>query len=293
SRCPSPTPFDDDNENSPVPLLSSDSDPSSSASPLSSPPPPLPLPAPAPVESVILTPPTDLPETIPPSSDTVPDLSTFSPALSTSSLSSPAPSFAFSARASQRTSQSSFAGWNAQQALGPSSSSLSGAEGGFAAGMGMMMDPENDWDSYAPPGTASRFAWCTDGPFDLRDFLVKQCFISGIAVPDYFLGDVIDIRRVVTSWADARSSAHKPSRLPHQRHGKRPSLNIPQQLQALALGNFTGQQHRGIDDARNICRIMQSLSSRNVSLEANMFVNPNRRWYWMGREGVVFPPTQA
>ncbi|KAG8925104.1 hypothetical protein FRC00_004332 [Tulasnella sp. 408] len=143
----------------------------------------------------------------------------------------------------------------------------------------------------------SRFAWCTDGPFDLRDFLVKQCFISRIAVPDYFLGDVIDIRRVVTSWVDNASRptpcASRPSRLPHQRHGKRPSLNIPQQLQALSLGNFTGQQHRGIDDARNICRIMESLASRNVSLEANMFVNPNRRWYWMGRDGVVFPPIQS
>ncbi|KAG9029248.1 hypothetical protein FS837_003602 [Tulasnella sp. UAMH 9824] len=159
------------------------------------------------------------------------------------------------------------------------------------------MDAENDWDNYAPPGTMSRYAWCTDGPFDLRDFLVKQCFISRIAVPDYFLGDVIDIRRVVTSWVDNASrptpSASRPSRLPHQRHGKRPSLNIPQQLQALSLGHFTGQQHRGIDDARNICRIMESLAARNVSLEANMFVNPNRRWYWMGRDGVVFPPIQS
>ena len=25
-----------------------------------------------------------------------------------------------------------------------------------------------------------KFMWCTDGPFDLRDFLVKQCFISKV-----------------------------------------------------------------------------------------------------------------
>lgn len=273
SRCPSPTPFEFQNDNEDTVPLPSYPEPSSSASPL------------VPADTDGLTPP-DLSGSASPPPATAPDLSTFSPALSTSSLSSPAPSFAFSARASQRTSQSSFGGWNAQQFLGPS------------VGEGYLgMDAENDWDNYAPPGTMSRFAWCTDGPFDLRDFLVKQCFISGIAVPDYFLGDVIDIRRVVGSWVENASrpatSASRPSRLPHQRHGKRPSLNIPQQLQALALGHFTGKQHRGIDDARNLCRIMESLASRNVSLEANMFVNPNRRWYWMGRDGVVYPPIQA
>lgn len=28
-----------------------------------------------------------------------------------------------------------------------------------------------------------RFCWCTDGPFDVRDFVVKQCFISKVSVP--------------------------------------------------------------------------------------------------------------
>jgi 3'-5' exoribonuclease 1 len=25
-----------------------------------------------------------------------------------------------------------------------------------------------------------RFCWCSDGPWDVRDFVVKQCFISGV-----------------------------------------------------------------------------------------------------------------
>ena len=25
-----------------------------------------------------------------------------------------------------------------------------------------------------------RFCWCSDGPWDLRDFVVKQCFISKV-----------------------------------------------------------------------------------------------------------------
>ena len=28
-----------------------------------------------------------------------------------------------------------------------------------------------------------RFCWCTDGPFDVRDFVVKQCFISKVRFP--------------------------------------------------------------------------------------------------------------
>lgn len=26
-----------------------------------------------------------------------------------------------------------------------------------------------------------RFCWCSDGPFDVRDFVVKQCFISKVS----------------------------------------------------------------------------------------------------------------
>ena len=27
-----------------------------------------------------------------------------------------------------------------------------------------------------------RFCWCSDGPFDVRDFVVKQCFISNVGI---------------------------------------------------------------------------------------------------------------
>lgn len=27
---------------------------------------------------------------------------------------------------------------------------------------------------------SARFCWCSDGPFDVRDFVVKQCFISRV-----------------------------------------------------------------------------------------------------------------
>ncbi|KAG8879212.1 hypothetical protein FRB97_001879 [Tulasnella sp. 331] len=182
----------------------------------------------------------------------------------------------------------------------------------------MALQPEvvyenSEWDEYGQggygygyqaEGTGPRFAWATDGPCDLRDFVVKQCFISKIPIPEYFLGDVIDVRRIVGSWVEttpppppapsAKAGASSNGRAPHLRHGKRQSLNIPLQLQALALGSFSGQQHRGIDDARNISRIMQALSAKGVQLEGNMYVNPNRRWFWMGAAGeVVLPPSSV
>lgn len=29
----------------------------------------------------------------------------------------------------------------------------------------------------------ARFCWCSDGPYDIRDFVVKQCFISKERLP--------------------------------------------------------------------------------------------------------------
>lgn len=132
----------------------------------------------------------------------------------------------------------------------------------------MTLQPEvvyenTEWDAYEhgqggygygyqAEATGPRFAWATDGPCDLRDFVVKQCFISKIAIPEYFLGDVIDVRRIVGSWVETApppppSLPTKAGRPAYLRHGKRQSLNIPLQLQALSLGAFSGQQHRGID----------------------------------------------
>lgn len=68
-----------------------------------------------------------------------------------------------------------------------------------------------------------RFCWCSDGPFDVRDFVVKQCFISKVSLdsgkwngltsnhqkysipcqipmPPWLRGDILDVRRVVSAW---------------------------------------------------------------------------------------------
>jgi len=67
----------------------------------------------------------------------------------------------------------------------------------------------------------------------------------------------------------------------------RGSLNLESQLKVLGLTAFEGRQHSGIDDARNIARIVTELARRSVRLQPNIIINPNRRWQWMGKSGEV------
>ncbi|KAF8633705.1 hypothetical protein AX17_004363 [Amanita inopinata Kibby_2008] len=67
----------------------------------------------------------------------------------------------------------------------------------------------------------------------------------------------------------------------------RRTLNIPAQLKALGLGEFQGRQHSGIDDSRNISRILAELARRGITLKPNTTINPNKRWYWMGKNGQI------
>jgi len=129
-----------------------------------------------------------------------------------------------------------------------------------------------------------KFTWATDGPCDIRDFVVKQCFISKMEVPDYLKGDVIDVRKLVATWLSASKdksiknlSKWSPTR----------NLNISRQLAVLSLPSFQGRQHSGIDDSRNIARILAELARRGVRLENNLRIQPGRRWYWMGDAGEI------
>jgi len=73
----------------------------------------------------------------------------------------------------------------------------------------------------------------------------------------------------------------------------RKSMGIPLQLEALSLPSFEGRQHSGIDDARNIARIVAELARRGVCLEPNCVVDPRRRWHWMGKRGEILEDTLA
>jgi len=123
----------------------------------------------------------------------------------------------------------------------------------------------------------TRFCWCSDGPYDIRDFVVKQCFISKIPMPDWLRGDVLDVRRSVSQWV-SQQPEHRPNRV---------TLNISRQLRALGLSPFEGRQHSGIDDTRNIARIVVELARKGVRLEANTVIQQGRRWPWMGKTGEI------
>jgi 3'-5' exoribonuclease 1 len=68
------------------------------------------------------------------------------------------------------------------------------------------------------------------------------------------------------------------------------SANIPAVLEKLGLGGFQGREHSGIDDVRNIARILQELVryERGWRVTANARIKGKERsWDWMKKTGEV------
>ncbi|KAI0797790.1 ribonuclease H-like domain-containing protein [Abortiporus biennis] len=135
-----------------------------------------------------------------------------------------------------------------------------------------------------------KFCWCTDGPWDVRDFVVKQCFISKIQIPIWLSGDVMDISTIRTGspkyrWVNVNT--YPSSCVSHTVSVNSTFLPITRQLHLLGLSPFEGRQHCGIDDTRNVARIVIELARRGMRLRPNTPINPNRRWPWMGKYGKI------
>jgi len=116
-----------------------------------------------------------------------------------------------------------------------------------------------------------RFCWCSDGPWDICDFVIKQCFISKMKVPPWISNQFIDVRALLCG-------------RDRKKHRK---MNISKQLQVLQLGPFIGRPHSGIEDARNICRVLIELARRGRPLLPTTTVNVRKRWKWMGKAGKI------
>ncbi|CAD6916119.1 unnamed protein product, partial [Tilletia controversa] len=90
-------------------------------------------------------------------------------------------------------------GQQAQQASSLSSSSSKQRQ--LSPGPGPAQPPTVEWESLLSMTTPLRrgVAWCTHGPYDLRDFVLKSCHLSGLRTPPcppYWLrGPLIDIRK--------------------------------------------------------------------------------------------------
>ncbi|KAF9989150.1 hypothetical protein BGZ75_007405 [Mortierella antarctica] len=87
------------------------------------------------------------------------------------------------------------------------------------------------------------FCFVTDGPFDIRDFIGKQCLHSGIPRPSYFAQSYLDIRTLFRTYFD----------LTHW-------MNLAGMLKFLGE-TFEGRQHSGICDARMVGLIARRLAN--------------------------------
>ncbi|KAG8758004.1 hypothetical protein FRC14_001014 [Serendipita sp. 396] len=132
------------------------------------------------------------------------------------------------------------------------------------------------------------YAWCTDGPWDLRDFLQKQAFISKIERPSWLrLGRVVDVRSTFGNWyVEKYLGRYKRKPKNHGTFSINPSFKLNKQLRLLDL-EFEGREHSGLDDSRNIARVLIELAARGFPLEPNLDVSPTRTYPWMRPNGTV------
>lgn len=123
------------------------------------------------------------------------------------------------------------------------------------------------------------FAFLTDGPWDIRQFLQPDCHRKGLLAshwprdPPY-----------LDSWVDLRS--HFAESL---NAGKR--LNLRSMLGKVGL-RFLGCEHSGLHDSFNIARIARSMLARGVRLTVNdgLTREATLRWLVHIARGAVSPP---
>jgi len=92
----------------------------------------------------------------------------------------------------------------------------------------------------------------TDGPWDIRDFIRKQCSHSSIPIPNYF-----------QKWVNLRMLFHNFYEIDTK-------MNLSRMLHHLGM-QFEGREHSGISDSRNIARILIKL------IQDGSVVKPNNK----------------
>lgn len=114
-----------------------------------------------------------------------------------------------------------------------------------------------------PPGSRAIFA--TDGPWDMRDFMYRHSVCSqGIAFPPLFY-QWIDVKEAFANFFSC---------------GR---CKIRAMLEVLGM-QFQGQVHSGIDDARNIARIVIALMTRGCN-----FVHSSHAIDWVEKRHLMGP----
>ncbi|KAK2705983.1 3'-5' exoribonuclease 1-like [Artemia franciscana] len=112
-----------------------------------------------------------------------------------------------------------------------------------------VLDMFKRWLEKHQLGTKYSFSLVTDGPWDMGRFLLIQCSLCGITFPEFAL-TWCNIRKIFSNYYDTR----------------RYPLSV--MLELLGM-EFEGRAHSGLDDARNIARILSRLLLDGANLRVN------------------------
>lgn len=118
-----------------------------------------------------------------------------------------------------------------------------------AASFSKVLEKFEEWLQRHRLGTDFKFVIVTDGPWDMGRFLHTQCCLSGIEFPKY-AKKWVNIRKTYSNFYQCKR------------------LSLKQMLELLDL-QFVGRPHCGLDDARNISRVLLYLVQDGASLRIN------------------------
>lgn len=112
----------------------------------------------------------------------------------------------------------------------------------------------SDWLEEHELGSKYKFALATDCPWDIKECLFPQCVLAKVSFPQYAT-KWIDVRKLFSSFYRIKSG------------------NLSGMLEKLGLV-FEGREHSGIDDTKNIARVLIQLIKDGCILKYNRFI-PN------------------
>lgn len=119
-----------------------------------------------------------------------------------------------------------------------------------ADGFPVVLEQLEEWLSQYSTYPYDTMCFVTDGPWDLRDFVRKQCVMSNIQRPAFFY-HWINLRKLYTKFYG----------------GKQKRLN--EMLEELGMV-FEGREHCGLDDTRNIARIVLQMLKSDCPFKKNI-----------------------
>lgn len=119
-----------------------------------------------------------------------------------------------------------------------------------------ILDEFVKWLAKFDLGKKHKMAIVTDGPWDMGRFLYRQCELSGIPFPR-FAKKWINIRKIFSNYFRCRR------------------MSLLHMLEFLGMA-FDGRQHCGLDDARNIARIVCQLLLDGAEFKVNEFIHVHR-----------------